>query len=147
MVLPQVVEILKNVHQIAETVPAGVQIPSDVAAHEAQYRLLSSNLRKSLDQVVGEMRRLKTQQPNLKQSIEVIERMLVDLDRAVNFSRVVAVPQEIIVKEEVSRPVLVHDDKINFTHTLALSVLTEKLVQELRRLRTERSDLKFKLDE
>ena len=145
--LPQVVEILKNVHQIAETMPAGVQIPHDIAAHEAQYRLISTNLRKSMDGVVEELRRLKPQQPNLKQSIELIEKMMTDLDRAVNFSRVVAVPQEIIVKEEVSRPVLVHDDKINFTHTLALSVLTEKLVQELKRLKTERSDLKFKLDE
>lgn len=40
-----------------------------------------------------------------------------------------------------------HDDKIDYTHTLALSLLTEKLVQELRRLRTERSDLRFQLDE
>jgi hypothetical protein len=89
---------LKNVHQIAETVPAGVDIPSDVVAHETQYRTLSSNLRKSLDQVISEMRKLKNQQPSMKQSIEVIERMLVDLDRAVNFSRVVAVPKEVIVK-------------------------------------------------
>lgn len=90
---------MKNVHQIAETVPAGVDIPSDVVAHETQYRTLSANLRKSLDQVISEMRKLKNQQPNMKQSIEVIERMLVDLDKAVNFSRVVAVPKEVIVKE------------------------------------------------
>ena len=55
--------------------------------------------------------------------------MLVDLDRAVNFSRVVAVPQEVIVKEEVSRPVLVYENNVEFNHTLALSLLTEKLVQ------------------
>lgn len=71
----------------------------------------------------------------MKQSIEVIERMLVDLEVAVNFSRVVAVPKEVIVREEVSRPVLVHDVNIDNSHTLALSLLTEKLVQELRRLK------------
>ena len=34
VILPQVVEILKNVHQIAETLPTGISIPADVAAHE-----------------------------------------------------------------------------------------------------------------
>lgn len=53
VILPQVVEVLKNVYQIAESVPAGMQVPADIVAHETQYRTLSTNLRKSLDQVIG----------------------------------------------------------------------------------------------
>ena len=47
----------------------------------------------------------------------------------------------------MSKPVLVHGNRTDRNHTLALSLLTERLVQELKRLRNERPDLKFNLDE
>ena len=97
--------------------------------------------------MINELRKIKTQQPTLRASIEVIERMLSDLEKAVNFSRIVAVPQEVITKEEVSRPVVIQGDLQYRNHALALSLLTEKLVHELRRLKQQKTDLKFELDD
>ena len=42
---------------------------------------------------------MKPQHPTLKKSIEAIEKMFMELEKAVTFNRVVRVPEEVIVEK------------------------------------------------
>ena len=90
VMMPQVVEVIKNIHHIPDSV--GPAIPGEVAVREEEYRNVSRDLRKSVDVLAAELRRLKPQHPTLKTSIEAIEKMFIELEKAVTFNRVVSVP-------------------------------------------------------
>ena len=49
--------------------------------------------------LVNEFRRLKPQHPNLKGTIESIEKLFVSLEKSMNHCRVVSIPQEVIVEK------------------------------------------------
>ena len=73
--MPQIVEVLKYVHEVCQTESAGVAVDIDVGLHEARYKQLSKNIEIHLDQVIKELRYLKSDQAS-RSRIEVIERFL-----------------------------------------------------------------------
>lgn len=79
------------------------------------------------------MRKLKTSQPNLRGIIEIIEKYLVDFDRLAAAQRIVKVNQEKIVEKEVEKGVLVPVSDAR--GEIAMSILVEKLVLELKRIK------------
>lgn len=45
VVMPQIVEVLKYVHEITEKDTLGASVPEDIGKQEAEYKNLASNLR------------------------------------------------------------------------------------------------------
>lgn len=63
--------------------------------------------------------------------------MFVDLQKAVNTSRIVPVPEEVVVRQEVAKPVIISNsnDKKDKDTSIALALLSSKLIQELSRIK------------
>ena len=91
---------------------------------------------------------MKTSQPGLKVQIEIIEAFLIELDKIVQFARIVQVEKEKIVEKERNVPVLVPTkDSVSIRNELSLSLLVEKLVAELKRIKKTNSSMRFELDD
>lgn len=91
------------------------------------------------------MRQLRNSQPNLRGVIEIIERFLVDFDRLAAAQRVVSVDREKIVEKEVTKGVLVPTN--NLRGELAISLLVEKLILEIKRIKKENPNVRLGLDD
>ena len=80
MVMPQIVEVLKYVHEVTEKEELGVAVGVDVATHEQRYKMISRDLKGNLDVLLVELRKIKGQSPNVKIQIEIIEKFLAQLE-------------------------------------------------------------------
>lgn len=143
--MPQVVEVLKYVHEIYEDDGLGVALTGDLQVAELRYRELYGNAKKQLELLLVELRQLKISQPGLRGIIEIIERFLLEFDRLAAAQRVVAVDREKVVEKEVSKGVLVPVN--NIRNELAMSLLVEKLIIEIKRLKKENPNIRLGLDE
>ena len=92
IVMPQIVEVLKYVHEICESEDAGVAVDVDVGTHEARYKELSKNIEKQLDGLLRELRGMKTDHV-AKSRIETIEGFLGELRKFILTPRIVKVVQ------------------------------------------------------
>lgn len=145
VIMPQIVEVLKYVHEIFEEETLGVALTGDVQVAEVRFRELYGNSKKQLEILLVELRKLKTSNPGLRATIEIIEKFLVEFDRLAAAQRIVSVPTEKIVEKQVEKGVLVpvHDIK----GELAMSLLVEKLVIELKRIKKDNPNVKLSLDD
>lgn len=91
------------------------------------------------------MRKLKSSNPNFRTIIEIIEKFLLEFDRLAAAQRIVSVPHEKVVEKEVEKGVLVPVNDIR--GELAMSLLVEKLILEIKRIKKENSNIKLGLDE
>lgn len=95
-----------------------------------------------------ELRKLRGSNPALKIQIEIIEAFLIELDKIIQFPRFIQVEKEKIVEKEVNIPVLVPTkDSIAVRTELSLSLLVEKLIGELKRIKKANSNIQLNLDE
>ena len=95
-----------------------------------------------------ELRKLRTSQPNLRTTIEIVEKYLVDFDRLAAIQRVIAVPTEKVVEREVDRAVLVPTrDGYSIRNELAMSLLVEKLILEIKRIQKQNPSVRLDLDD
>lgn len=148
VIMPQVVEVIKYVHEILEEETLGVAVGVGVQEQEVKYKELYANIRVHFEGVLVELRKLKTQTPGLKVQIEVIETFLAELDRLIKFPRIVEVEKEKKVEVEVAKPVLVPTkDAESIRSELALSVLAEKLIGEIKSIKSKNPSLQLGLDE
>lgn len=148
VIMPQVVEVLKYVHELVEEESLGIAVGVDIQAHEIRYKELYANIRVHFEGVLVELRKLKVQTPGLKVQIEVIETFLAELDKLIQFPRFIEVEKEKKVEVEVAKPVLVPTkDQASIRNELALSVLVEKLITEIRNIKTNNPSVKLGLDE
>lgn len=94
------------------------------------------------------MRKLRTQNPEFKIIIDLLERFLIDFDKLAGVQRIIAVPTEKIVEKEVDRAVLVptKDSEI-IRNELAMSVLIEKLILEIKKIKKANPSLQLSLDD
>jgi hypothetical protein len=109
------------------------------------HRELYGNSKKQLEILLVELRQLRNSQPNLRGVIEIIERFLVDFDRLAAAQRVVSVDREKIVEKEVTKGVLVPTN--NLRGELAISLLVEKLILEIKRIKKENPNVRLGLDD
>ena len=148
VIMPQVVEVLKYVHEIVEEETLGVAIGADINISEIKYKELYAQIRIHFEAVLVELRRLKVQTPGLKVQIEIIETFLIELDKIIQFPRFYQVEKEKIVEKEVNKPVLVPTkDSHSIRSEIALSLLVEKLVGEIRTIKQSNPNVKLNLDE
>lgn len=147
VILPQVVEVLKYVHEISESEDLGLAVGVDVSVQERRYKELYGISRKQLDALLVELRRLRTTQPALAGHIDLLERYLTDFDKLAALQRIVPVDREVIVEKDVTRSVLVPvKDSESIRSELALSLLVEKLVSELKRVKKDNPNVNLNLD-
>lgn len=95
-----------------------------------------------------ELRKLRTKHVEFKIVIDLLERYLIDFDKLAAVQRIIGVPQEKIVEREVDRAVLVpcKDSEI-IKNELAMSILIEKLILQIKKIRKENPSVKLSLDE
>jgi hypothetical protein len=73
---------------------------------------------------------------------------LTDFDKLASVQRVVGLPVEKIVEKEVDRAVLVPtQDSYSLRNELAMSLLIEKLVLEIKRIQKDNPSVKLALDD
>lgn len=64
--MPQIVEVLKYVHEVVEEETLGVAVGVDIQTHEQKYKLLVKDIKVQLDGLLLEIRKLKVANPALK---------------------------------------------------------------------------------
>lgn len=89
--MPQIVEVLKYVHEIVEEETLGVAVGVDVRTHETRYHELHGKVKTHFDTLLAELRRLRTSNPALKIQIDTIEAFLVELNKLIAFPKIVQV--------------------------------------------------------
>ena len=95
-----------------------------------------------------ELRKLRVNNPALKIQIDIIEAFLVELEKIMQFQRIVQVEKEKIVEKEVNVPVLVPTrDSVSIRNDLSMTILVEKLIGELKRIKSQNSNIQLNLDE
>lgn len=147
--MPQIVEVLKYVHEVVQEESLGVAVGVDVHTHEQKYKLLVKDIKLQLDGLLIEIRKLKTGNSSLKVQIELIETFLAQLDQFILFPRIVEVPKivEKIVEVEKERIVTLPRDDRSLKMELSLSLLVEKLIIELKRVKRENPNLNLDLED
>lgn len=150
VVMPQIVEVLKYVHEVVEEETLGVAVGVDVSSHEQRYKLLVKDIRVQLDLLVADLRKLRTSNPNLRGQIEGIEAFLAQLEQFILFPRIVEVPKIVEKIVEVEKDRIVHlpkQDERSLKMELSLSLLVEKLILELKRIKQENPQVNFHLED
>jgi len=99
--MPQIVEVLKYVHEITEKEELGVAVGVDIATHEQKLKILTKDIKVNFDILLAELRKLRTSNPNLRIQIEIIEKFLVQLEDFILYPKIVQVPREKIVEKIV----------------------------------------------
>ena len=97
VVMPQIVEVLKYVHEVFEEETLGVAVGVEVSTHEQKYKVLTQNLKSNISILLIEMRKMRNTNPGLGVQVDVIERFLTELEQFILFPRIVQVPKEVIV--------------------------------------------------
>ena len=69
VIMPQIVEVLKYVHEVVETEELGVAVGVDVMTHEQRYKVLVKDLKTNLDIILAELRKMKGNNPGLRLQI------------------------------------------------------------------------------
>ena len=91
VILPQIFEVLKYVHEIAETDNLGLAVGVDIVEQERRYKEVYGVARNQLTVFLAELKRLRTSNPALAAQIDLIEKSLLDFDRLAAVQRIVAV--------------------------------------------------------
>lgn len=129
--MPQIVEVLKYVHEVTEKEELGVAVGIDVATHEQRLKILTKDIKVNFDVLLVELRKLKQSSPNLKIQIEMIERFLAQLEEFILYPKIFQVPKEKIVEKIVEKDRVVTlptQDERSIKMELTLSLLVEKLI-------------------
>lgn len=148
--MPQIVEVLKYVHEVTEKEELGVAVGIDVATHEQRLKILTKDIKVNFDVLLVELRKLKQSSPNLKIQIEMIERFLAQLEEFILYPKIFQVPKEKIVEKIVEKDRVVTlptQDERSIKMELTLSLLVEKLIIELKRLKQANPNLALQLED
>jgi hypothetical protein len=149
VIMPQIVEVLKYVHEVIEEETLGVAIGVDVQTHEQKYKLLTKDIKVQLDLLLVDLRKLRSSNPNLQGQITLVEGFLAQLEQFILFPRIVQVPKivEKIVEVEKEKIVTLPKDDRSLKMELSLSLLVEKLILELKRLKHDYPNINFNLED
>jgi hypothetical protein len=95
--MPQIVEVLKYVHEITEKEELGVAVGVDVASYEQRLKILSKDIKVNFDILLVELRKLLKSNPALRAMIEIIERFLVQFEEYLLYPKIFQIPKEKVV--------------------------------------------------
>ncbi len=121
-----------------------------MSTHEQKYKLLTQNIKSSIGLLLTDIRKLRNTNPTLGVQIEAIERFMAELEQFILFPRIVQVPKEVIVEKIVERERIVQlptQDERSIKMELTLSLLVEKLIMELKKIKQVNPALNFDLED
>ena len=95
--MPQIVEVLKYVHEVTEKEELGVAVGLDVATYEQRLKILSKDIKVNFDLLLAELRKLKQANPGLRIQIELIEKFLAQFEEFILYPKIFQVPKEKVV--------------------------------------------------
>jgi hypothetical protein len=150
VIMPQIVEVLKYVHEVVEEETLGVAVGVEVASHEQKYKFLTANLKTNIGVLMAEIRKMRNTNPALGVLIETIEKFLAELEQFILFPRIVQVPKEVIVEKIVEKDRIVQlptQDERSIKMELTLSMLVEKLILELKKIKKANPSLNLDLED
>ena len=150
VVMPQIVEVLKYVHEVIEEETLGVAVGADVSAHELKYKNLGRDIKGQLDILLVELRKLKVSTPALKVQIELIEGFLAQLESFLLYPRIFQIPKEVEKIVEVQKDKVValpKQDERSLKMELSLSLLVEKLIMEIKRIKKTHPNVNLDLED
>jgi hypothetical protein len=89
VLLPQIVEVVKNIHHISEVNTLGVAVDVDINVQTEKYLGVTVELRKGLLELLSTFRANAGRQPDLKNLIVIIEKYLKYIDEWIQFPKLV----------------------------------------------------------
>lgn len=95
--MPQIVEVLKYVHEVTEKEELGVAVGLDVATYEQRLKILSKDIKVNFDLLLLELRKLIKTNPALAMLIGIIEKFLAQFEEYILYPKIFQVPKEKIV--------------------------------------------------
>jgi len=150
VIMPQIVEVLKYVHEVMEEETLGVAVGVDVSTHEHKYKLLTKDIKVQLDLLLTDLRKMRSSNPALQGQITLIEGFLAQLEQFILFPRIVEVPKIVEKRVEVEKDRIVslpgRDDR-SVKMELSLSLLVEKLIGELKRVKKQNPNINLELED
>jgi hypothetical protein len=111
---------------------------------------LTANLKTNIGVLLAEIRKMRNTSPALGVQIEIIERFLAELEQFILFPRIVQVPKEVIVEKIVEKDRIVQlptQDQRSIKMELTLSLLVEKLILELKKIKKTNPSLNLDLED
>ena len=87
--LPQIVEVVRNIHHISEVNTLGTAVDVDINIHTERYLGVTNELKKGLLELLTTFRSNVGRQPDLKNLIIVIEKYLKYIDDWISFPKLV----------------------------------------------------------
>jgi hypothetical protein len=98
VVMPQVVEILKYVHELIDSEELDLNI--DVSIEAQEYKRLGEDLEKGFADFLVELNKVKSLQPSAAQRIAMIEQYLVKFRRFIKYPKIHEIIREKVVEKE-----------------------------------------------
>ena len=121
-----------------------------MSTHEQKYKLLVKDIKVQIEILLADLRKLKNTNPALRAQIEVIEGFIAQLEQFILFPRIVEVPKIVEKIVEVEKDRIVHlpkQDERSLKMELSLSLLVEKLILELKRIKQDNPQINFNLED
>lgn len=140
-ILPQIVEIMKHIHEITEERVEGLGlgiagVGIDVQVHTSNYVELCQNLKQGLENLLGSLRNARSNE--VKAQVVLIEELIVLLGDLVRFPNIIQIPKIIEKVVEIEKPIVVPTkDNQTILREIAANTLIEKLLVELKRIKKD----------
>lgn len=87
--LPQIVEVVRNIHHISEVNSLGIAVDVDINVQTEKYLGVTNELKRSLVELLATFRSNVGRQPDLKNLILIIEKYLKYIDDWISFPKLV----------------------------------------------------------
>jgi hypothetical protein len=147
VVMPQIVEVLKYVHELIENDELNVGI--DVSVEAQEYKKLGEDLEKGFADFLAELNKVKSLQPSAAQRIAMIEQYLAKFRRFIKYPKIHEIIREKVVEKEKEKVVRVPMQKgpAEVREDLAKVLLIEKLVAEISRIKRSHPEISLELEE
>ncbi len=105
--LPQIVEVVKHIHDITEVETTGVAHNIDIETHTKAYSGMSVELRRGLADLLAKFKLNAHRQPDLRELITLLEKYIALIDEWIRFPKIVEIEKEVEKIVERDRPVLI----------------------------------------
>ena len=133
VLLPQLVELVKNIHHISEVNQLGVAVDVDVNVQTENFIGVSCDLKKGLVELLSSFKANVGRQPDLKNLIVIIEKYLKVVDTWISFPKLIEI--EKIVEKEIEKERVVMVPTENKEREATIFFILEKMIAELRRIK------------
>jgi hypothetical protein len=137
VIMPQIVEILKYVHELADNDELSLGLSIDVSVEAQEYKKLGEDLERGFADFLAELNKVKSLQPSAAQRIAMIEQYLAKFRRFIKYPKIHEIIREKVVEKEKEKVVRVPMQKgpAEVREELAKVLLIEKLVAEISRIK------------